>query len=175
MHPFAEGPLLFPHCSHSRGPPRGTEPGFELGPAVQQADAPLSELRRILLSYAAPFWATPHSDTVKFSFVWSGAESNRIGEFYCCAAQHRLSRPGAGCQEGTAAQAEGLYISNHCCGSVINWLPESVSIFVRFRILDIYQIPYPKLISNNFHCLKCVSWFTLNGIKKFLVWSGFER
>ncbi len=44
-HPFAEGPLLFPHCSSlSRGPPWGAEPGFELGPAVQQADALLSEL-----------------------------------------------------------------------------------------------------------------------------------
>jgi len=47
IHPFAEGPLLLLHCSSlSRGPPWGTEPGFELGPAVQQADALLSELRR---------------------------------------------------------------------------------------------------------------------------------
>ena len=49
IHPFAEGPLLFPHCSSlSRGPPWGAEPGFELGPAVQQADALLSEPRRTL-------------------------------------------------------------------------------------------------------------------------------
>jgi hypothetical protein len=48
IHPFAEGPLLFPHCSSlSRGPPWGAEPGFELGPAIQQVDALLSELRRI--------------------------------------------------------------------------------------------------------------------------------
>jgi hypothetical protein len=34
IHPFAEGPLLFLHCSSlSRGPPWGAEPGFELGPA----------------------------------------------------------------------------------------------------------------------------------------------
>jgi hypothetical protein len=40
---------LFPHCtSLSRGPPWGAEPGFELGPAVQQADALLFELRRTL-------------------------------------------------------------------------------------------------------------------------------
>ncbi len=46
----AEGPLLFPHCSSlSRGPPWGAEPGFELGPAVQQADALLSELRYSLI------------------------------------------------------------------------------------------------------------------------------
>ncbi len=52
IHPFAEGPLLFPHCSSlSRGPPWGAEPGFELGPAVQQADALLSELRRTLNIY----------------------------------------------------------------------------------------------------------------------------
>jgi hypothetical protein len=49
IHTFAEGPLLFPHCtSLSRGPPWGAEPGFELGPAVQQADALLFELRRTL-------------------------------------------------------------------------------------------------------------------------------
>ncbi len=49
IHPFAEGLLLFPHCSSlSRGPPWGAEPGFELGPAGQQADALLSELRRTL-------------------------------------------------------------------------------------------------------------------------------
>jgi hypothetical protein len=47
IHPFAEGPLLFPHCSSlSRAPPWGAEPGFELGPAVQQADALPFELRR---------------------------------------------------------------------------------------------------------------------------------
>ncbi len=43
IHPFAEGPLLFPHCSSlSRGPsaPWGSEPGYELGPAVQQASKP---------------------------------------------------------------------------------------------------------------------------------------
>ncbi len=45
MHPFAESPLLFPHCfSLSRGPPWVAEPGFEIGPAVQQA----SELRHTL-------------------------------------------------------------------------------------------------------------------------------
>jgi hypothetical protein len=64
IHPIAEGPLLFPHCSPlSRGPPWGAEPGFELGPAVQQADALLSELRRTLgLSYAAPYlsYAAPY-------------------------------------------------------------------------------------------------------------------
>ncbi len=49
IYPFAEGPLLFPHCSPlSRGPPLGAEPGFKLGPAVQQDDALLSELRRTL-------------------------------------------------------------------------------------------------------------------------------
>jgi hypothetical protein len=49
IHPFADCPLLIPHCSWlSRGPPWGAEPGFELGPAVQQADALLSELRRTL-------------------------------------------------------------------------------------------------------------------------------
>ncbi len=41
---------MFPHCSSlSRGPPWGAEPGFELGPAVQQADALLFDLRRTLL------------------------------------------------------------------------------------------------------------------------------
>ncbi len=50
IHPFAEGPLLFPHCSSlSRGPPWGAEPVFKLGPAVQQADELLSELRRTLI------------------------------------------------------------------------------------------------------------------------------
>ncbi len=34
-------------------PPWGAEPRFELGPAVQQADALLSEARRTLMSYAA--------------------------------------------------------------------------------------------------------------------------
>jgi hypothetical protein len=49
IHPFAEGPLLFPHCSSlSREPPWGVEPGFELGLAIQQADALLFELRRTL-------------------------------------------------------------------------------------------------------------------------------
>jgi hypothetical protein len=43
------GSILFPHCYLlSRGPPWGAEPGFELGPAVQQADALLTELRRTL-------------------------------------------------------------------------------------------------------------------------------
>jgi hypothetical protein len=36
---------------------RGAEPGIEPEPAVQQADALLSELRRTLPSYAAPFIA----------------------------------------------------------------------------------------------------------------------
>ncbi len=55
INPFDEGPLLFPHCSPlSRGPPWDAEPEFELGPAVQQADALLSERRRTLLSCAAP-------------------------------------------------------------------------------------------------------------------------
>ncbi len=50
IHPFAEGPFLFPHCSPlSREPPWGAEPGY------QQADALLSELRRTLLSYAKKF------------------------------------------------------------------------------------------------------------------------
>jgi hypothetical protein len=50
IHPFAEGPLLFPHCSSlSRGPPWGAEPGFELGPAVP--DALPFELRRTLRRY----------------------------------------------------------------------------------------------------------------------------
>jgi hypothetical protein len=50
IHPFAEVPLLFPHCSSlSREPPWGAEPGFELRPAVQQADALLIELRRTLI------------------------------------------------------------------------------------------------------------------------------
>ncbi len=41
---------MFLHCSSlSRGPPWGAEPGFELWPAIQQADALLSELRRTLL------------------------------------------------------------------------------------------------------------------------------
>ncbi len=49
MYPFAEGPLLFPQCSSlRRGSLWGAEPGFELRPAVQQADALLSELRRTL-------------------------------------------------------------------------------------------------------------------------------
>jgi hypothetical protein len=55
---------LFPHCSPlSRGPPWGAEPGFELGPAVQQTDALLSELRRTLgakyrsvLSITTGYW-----------------------------------------------------------------------------------------------------------------------
>ncbi len=47
---------MFPHCtSLSRGPLWGAEPGFELGPAVQQADALLFELRRTLMSCAAPY------------------------------------------------------------------------------------------------------------------------
>ncbi len=49
IHPLAEGPLLFPHFYPlSRGPPWDADPGFELGPAVQQTDALLSELRRTL-------------------------------------------------------------------------------------------------------------------------------
>jgi hypothetical protein len=55
IHPFAEGPVLFPHCSSlNRGSPWGAEPGFELGSAVKQADVLLSELRRTLMSGAAP-------------------------------------------------------------------------------------------------------------------------
>ncbi len=47
---------MFPHCSSlSRGPPWGAEPGFELGLAVQQADALLSEPRRTLKSAIGHF------------------------------------------------------------------------------------------------------------------------
>jgi hypothetical protein len=58
IHPLAEGPLLFPHFSSlSRGPPWGAGPGFELWPAVQQADALPSELRRTLRSLEmASYW-----------------------------------------------------------------------------------------------------------------------
>ncbi len=57
LHPFAEVPLLYPHCSLlgrvSPGLPRP-----ELTPAVQQANTLLKLLRtlkrRTLLSYAAP-------------------------------------------------------------------------------------------------------------------------
>jgi hypothetical protein len=42
------------------GPPRGAGAGIEPRPAVQQADSLLSEIRRNLLSYAAPYRAIPH-------------------------------------------------------------------------------------------------------------------
>jgi hypothetical protein len=62
MHLFAEGPLLFLHCSQlSRGPPWGAEPGFEFGPDIEHAETLVAELRRTLsqtrrslLSYVAP-------------------------------------------------------------------------------------------------------------------------
>jgi hypothetical protein len=54
---------------------RGAGTGIEPGPAVQQADALLSELRRTLeelrrtlLSYAAPFRATPHPAELRRSW-----------------------------------------------------------------------------------------------------------
>jgi hypothetical protein len=37
-------------------PPWDAEPRIELGPALQQADALSTELRRTLLSYAAPLY-----------------------------------------------------------------------------------------------------------------------
>ena len=42
--------MLYPHCllAQVEKPPRGAEPRFELGPAIQQADALPSELRRTL-------------------------------------------------------------------------------------------------------------------------------
>jgi hypothetical protein len=45
IHPFAEGTHCFPLSGRH---PWGAEPGFELGPAVPQADALLSELSRTL-------------------------------------------------------------------------------------------------------------------------------
>ncbi len=61
IHPFAEGPLLFPHCSPlSRRPPWGAEPGFELEPAA----------------YSKPMhWPTPHLElrrTLIYSLLQSG-------------------------------------------------------------------------------------------------------
>ncbi len=42
---------IYPHCSLvSIGSPWGASLRFELGPAIQQADAPLTELRRTLSS-----------------------------------------------------------------------------------------------------------------------------
>ncbi len=96
------GPLQYPHSWRNRWISIGV-PGREIepGPAVQQADALLSELRRtlselrrtllsydaptelapILLSYAEPYRATPHprsyaveiSRILKLSFCLAGA------------------------------------------------------------------------------------------------------
>jgi len=48
--------MLYLHCllAQVEKPPWGAEPRFELGPALQQADALPSELRRTLVSYVAP-------------------------------------------------------------------------------------------------------------------------
>jgi hypothetical protein len=43
-----------------RGPHWGAEPRFDLGAALQQPDALLTEPLRTLLSHAAPCLATPH-------------------------------------------------------------------------------------------------------------------
>ena len=48
--------MLFLHrlLAQAEKPPGGAELRFELRPALQQADALLSELRRTLVSYVAP-------------------------------------------------------------------------------------------------------------------------
>ncbi len=58
--PFAEARLLesSSHLRSARG--ASNETRFELGPALQQADALPTELRRILKSCAASYWAAPH-------------------------------------------------------------------------------------------------------------------
>jgi hypothetical protein len=45
-----------PHCLKAQweDPPCGAEPGIELGPALQQADALPTEPRRAILNHAAP-------------------------------------------------------------------------------------------------------------------------
>ncbi len=57
----------FPHCWSAQWvkPPCGAEPSIKLRPALQQADALPAELRRTLLSYAAPYWATPHPNELR--------------------------------------------------------------------------------------------------------------
>ena len=58
--PFAEARLLesSSHLRSARG--ASIETRFELGPALQQADALPTELRRILKCCAASYWAAPH-------------------------------------------------------------------------------------------------------------------
>ncbi len=61
IHPFAEGPLLFLIALRSvEGLPGVPSRDLKLGPAVQQADALLSELRRTLSELRRTLLAAPH-------------------------------------------------------------------------------------------------------------------
>ncbi len=61
----------YPHCFRSvKSLLWGAEPRFELGPALQQADALLSEPGRTLWAMPHPMWATPHPD-LSHAAPWS--------------------------------------------------------------------------------------------------------
>jgi hypothetical protein len=64
LSPVEEVPLhlLIASKLSGKNPPWGAEPGTEVGPALQQADVILTELLAPSRSYAAPYFATPHSD-----------------------------------------------------------------------------------------------------------------
>jgi hypothetical protein len=55
QYPQSSISIFFIAFAQREKPPWGAEPGFELGPAVQQASAPPTELCCTLLSYAAPY------------------------------------------------------------------------------------------------------------------------